>query len=79
MRILYPSQLKVLFPVRAFLLKRSGAITDFYPAHRPIGAEPCILHIAKVFAFRDGAPAKSLAFNGLKQITFRTGLNVSSH
>jgi hypothetical protein len=78
-RILHPRRLKIFFPIRPFFLQWGWAVTDFYPAHGPIDTEPCVLHIAKIFAFCGGALAESLTLNGSKKIAFRTRLNVGSH
>jgi len=53
--ILHLHKFKILFPIRTLFLERCGAVTDFDPAHRFIGTNPRIVHIAEVLALSDRA------------------------
>src|ERR1700737_319355 len=79
MSVLHPRQFEVVFPVGAFFLQRSRTVANLYPARSSVRAEPCLRHIAQVFAFRHGTVAQSFVFNCLQQSPLATRLHSRSH
>jgi len=68
----------IFFPVRPFFLQWRWAVTDFHPAHRLIGAEARLIHIAKVFALGDGTHTESFALDSVVEVGFAAGFYTSS-
>jgi len=79
MGVLNLGEIEVLLPIRTLFLQRSRAVADLDPARGSIGKEARVLHVAKIFAFSDGALAESLVGDRLKEFLFPTRLQSCSH
>jgi hypothetical protein len=79
MRVPHSHEIEIFFPVRALFLQRCRTVANFDPPCGLVRAKPRIVHVAEVFAFRHGASAEAVVFDGLKQIAFATGLNAGSN
>src|SRR5260370_15084839 len=67
MSVLHLHQLEILLPVRTLFQERRGAVTNFDPAHRLVGTNPRLVHVAKIFALGDRALAQRAALNRFHQ------------
>jgi hypothetical protein len=65
-RILDLDQLKILFPVGTFFLKRSRAVTNLDPPYTLIRKKAGVAHIAEIFAFGHRALAQGPTLNGVQ-------------
>lgn len=79
MGVLNLGEIEVLLPVRTFFLEGAGAVADLDPSRGPIGKEARVLHVAKIFAFSDGALAESFVGDRLKEFLFPTRLQSCPH
>ena len=48
MGVLDAKKIKILFPIRPFLLERRGTKTNLHPRANPVGFDPGIGHIAQI-------------------------------
>ena len=78
MRVLHTAEIEILFPIRPLFLKRSRAVADFHPTGGLIWAETGVIHVAEVFAFRDGAMSEGFGFDRLQQVAFAAGFYAGS-
>jgi hypothetical protein len=79
MGVLNLGEIEVLLPVGTLFLKGAGAVADLDPSRGSIGKEARVLHVAKIFAFSDGALAESFVGDRLKKFLFPTRLQSCSH
>jgi hypothetical protein len=79
MRILHAHQVEIFFPIRTLFQQRYRTVANLDPPRRLVWAKPRIIHVAQVFALRDGALSESFILDGLQQIVFATGFNAGSN
>jgi hypothetical protein len=65
-RILGLDELEILFPVGAFFLKRSRAVTNLDPPYSLIRKKAGVAHITEIFAFGQRALAQGPTLNGVQ-------------
>lgn len=56
-RVLNPHEVEIFLPVGTFFLQRRRAVAHLDPTGRLVWAQTGVLHVAQVFAFRDGSLA----------------------
>jgi hypothetical protein len=78
-RILDAEQLKILFPIRAFLGEWRITKARLEPRRHALAVHPRPLHVAQVFVACDGAFPKRATVDRAKQTTFSARLYAAFH
>jgi hypothetical protein len=64
--------------VRPLFLERCRTVADFDPAGGIIRAEPSVLHISQVLAFRDGASSQTAVVDGFEEAILTASIDAGA-
>jgi hypothetical protein len=78
-RVLHAEQLKIFFPIRAFLGKRRIAKAGLNPGRDPLIVYSRLFHIVQIFVTSDGTLSKRAIFDCATQITFPARFHAGVH